>query len=100
ASVSSDDELSIRTAVDCTTVPPPRREFAYGPAVYGSVLVTALVGAGSEAHIDARSLTLTLLSTTIVFWLAHVWSEAVGDRLGGGVPSWAHLRGLAVAEWP
>jgi hypothetical protein len=77
-----------------------RRNFAYGPAVYGSVLVTALVGAGYEAHTVAKKMTLTLLATTVVFWLAHVWSEAVGERLEGALPSWTHLRRLAVAEWP
>jgi hypothetical protein len=28
-------------------------------------------------------MTLTLLTTTLVFWLAHVWSEVMGVRLAG-----------------
>jgi hypothetical protein len=35
------------------------------------VLVTALMGAAFEAHLGARTMTLTLLTTTLVFWLAH-----------------------------
>jgi hypothetical protein len=54
-----------------------RREFDYAAAVYGSGLVTALVGAAFEAHLDARTMTLTLLTTSLVFWLAHVWSEVM-----------------------
>ncbi len=77
-----------------------RREFDYAAAVYGSVLVTALVGATFEAHLDARTMTLTLLTTTLVFWLAHVWSEVMGVRLVGTVPHWSNIRRVAVSEWP
>lgn len=58
-------------------MPPPRREVDYGAAVYGSVLVAALVAAEFESDVEARAMTLMLLATTIVFWLAHVWSDAL-----------------------
>jgi hypothetical protein len=77
-----------------------RREFDYAAAVYGSVLVTALVGVAFEAHLDPRTMTLTLLTTTLVFWLAHVWSEVMGVRLAGNVPHWSDVRRVAVSEWP
>jgi hypothetical protein len=77
-----------------------RREFDYAAAVYGSVLVTALVGATFEAHLESRTMTLTLLTTTVVFWLAHVWSEVMGVRLAGTVPHWSDVRRVAVSEWP
>jgi hypothetical protein len=77
-----------------------RREFDYAAAVYGSVLVTALVGAAFEAQFDARTMTLTLLTTTLVFWLAHVWSEVMGVRLAGTIPHWSDVRRVAVSEWP
>ena len=76
------------------------REFDYGAAVYGSVLVTALVGATFEADFDARSMTLSVFTTTVVFWLAHVWSEVMGVRLAGTVPQWGHVWHVAVSEWP
>jgi hypothetical protein len=77
-----------------------RHEFDYGAAVYGSVLVTALVGVSFEAHFGARSMTLSVLTTTFVFWLAHVWSEVMGVRLTGTVPQWSDVRSVAVSEWP
>jgi hypothetical protein len=80
--------------------PESRRDFDYAAAVYGSVLVSALVGATFEAHLDARTMTLTLLTTTLVFWLAHVWSEVMGVRLAGTVPQWSDVRRVAVSEWP
>ena len=80
--------------------PPPRRAVDYGAAVYGSVLVAALVAAEFESDVDARAMTLTLFATTIVFWLAHVWSEALGERIAGDATTLRRLRGIAVAEWP
>ncbi len=77
-----------------------RREFDYAAAVYGSVLVTALVGEAYEGEFDARTMTLTLVATTLVFWLAHVWSEVMGVRLAGTIPSWRDVRRVAVSEWP
>jgi hypothetical protein len=77
-----------------------RREFDYAAAVYGSVLVTALVGAAFEAQLDAQTMTLTLLTTTLVFWLAHVWSEVMGVRLAGTIPHWSDVRRISVSEWP
>jgi hypothetical protein len=76
------------------------RELDYAAAVYGSVLVTALVGAAFEAQFDARTMTLTLLTTTLVFWLAHVWSDVMGVRLAGTVPRWNDVRRIAVSKWP
>jgi hypothetical protein len=45
-------------------------------------------------------MTLTLLTTTLVFWLAHLWSEVMGVRLAGTVPHWSDVRRVAVSEWP
>ena len=78
----------------------PSREFDYAAAVYGSVVATALVGATFEAQLDARTMTLTLLTTALVFWLAHVWSEVMGVRLAGTIPAWSHVRQIAASEWP
>jgi hypothetical protein len=79
----------------------PRRDFQYGAAVYGSVLVTALVGAMFEQHVDAKRMTLSLLGSVVVFWLAHAWSEVVGERMSAGRRfARSHIREIAVAEWP
>jgi len=75
-------------------------EFQYGAAVYGSVLVTALVGAMYEDHSDARTTTLSLVGSIVVFWLAHAWSEGVGERVSGSAVGRSRMREIAVAEWP
>jgi hypothetical protein len=81
-------------------MPLPRRDVDYGAAVYGSVLVAALVAAEFESGVDARAMTLTLAATTIVFWLAHVWSHAIGERVAGGAVTPRRLRSLAAGQWP
>ena len=67
----------------------------YGAAVYGSVVATALVAAEFEEHASAQTMTLSLLATMLVLWLAHFWSETVGAPIGR-----ARLRSVAAAEWP
>jgi hypothetical protein len=44
---------------------------------------------------------VTLLSTSAVFWLAHVWSEVLGTRIETGTAgNLARLRWIAREEWP
>src|SRR4029079_8006698 len=46
----------------------------YRAAVYGSVLVAALLGALDAEHADPQAVVASLLATTFVFWIAHVWA--------------------------
>lgn len=87
-------------------LPPPKhhgleREGSYAAAIYGSILATGLVGALREYNAHADAIAVALLSTTAVFWLAHVWSAVLGERIetqtDGGI---ARIRHLAAEEWP
>ncbi|MEK6326770.1 MAG: hypothetical protein AABM66_04480 [Actinomycetota bacterium] len=71
-------------------------------AIYGQILVTSLVGALSEdSDIDAEYILVSVVTTMLVFWLAHVYAEAISRGLvAGRHVSWAEVRGLAAAEWP
>jgi hypothetical protein len=70
-------------------------------AIYGSILVTALVTALSHAEHDALTLALSVASTMVVFYLAHVWSALVGERIARPRDlSHGHLLELAREEWP
>jgi hypothetical protein len=69
--------------------------------VYGSFLVASVVGAAFEAGADARTLTGSAFVSMLIFWLAHVWSEVVGEHVSGG--SRFHARVIPVIarrEWP
>jgi hypothetical protein len=63
---------------------PVAREGRFAAAVYGSIPVTGLVGALAQQDVSAKATAVSLLSTTAVFWVAHVWSEILGQRLDTG----------------
>jgi hypothetical protein len=69
-------------------------------AIYGTILVTAVVAALSEDE-DANPLEigLAVLATSLVFWLAHVYASMLATSVGGRL-TFAHARELAMEEWP
>jgi hypothetical protein len=70
-------------------------------AIYGSILVTALIAALNAEDASLRVTFLTVVATMAVFWLAHVWSEVVGERIATRKDvGWARARVLAKREWP
>ncbi len=73
----------------------------YAAAVYGSIVATALTGAFRQEGADAAGSAVALLSTMVVFWVAHVWSTLVGERIHHGLHFTFH-HGIEVArsEWP
>jgi hypothetical protein len=85
---------------------PAESAVGHGPsdaaaAIYGSILVTALVTALGHAEHDALTLALSVASTMVVFYLAHVWSAMVGERIARPRDlSVKHLADLAREEWP
>jgi hypothetical protein len=76
------------------------RDVRFGAAVYGSFLAASVVGVAYEAGAGARAMTLSLLGSILVFWAAHVWSDAVGERIARERfrPRDALL--IALREWP
>ena len=76
-------------------------ERKFSAAIYGSILATSLVAALDVTEATAKEMTLTLLSTTIVFAVAHAWSEAVGERIAFGHGFLlSRLVELTRREWP
>jgi hypothetical protein len=77
------------------------RDVRFGAAVYGSFLAASVIGVAYESGAGARTMTASLLGSMLVYWAAHVWSEAIGERilLGKGF----RLRDMlliARREWP
>ena len=74
---------------------------SFGAAVYGSLLVASVVGIAYEAGQSAATMTATAASSMVVFWAAHTWSEALGERVAAG-PAFRRRDILVVArhEWP
>ena len=74
---------------------------SFSAAIYGSILAAALVAALDVNEVSPREMTMTLLSTTLVFAVAHAWSEVVGERIAfGHGASLRRLVELIRREWP
>ncbi len=71
-------------------------------AVYGTILVTSVIAAASgEEGLPLWTMSLTVIVTVVVFWLAHVYSQALAHSVSTGIRiTGSELRGLAVHEWP
>ncbi len=79
----------------------PDRAEHYAAAVYGSIVAAALIEAFRAEHVDAEDIALAVLTTMTVFWLAHVWSGIVGDRIHHGPQlQVGRLVRIGRAEWP
>jgi hypothetical protein len=68
-------------------------------AIYGSLLVTALVAAESRFGATLEFLALSVLVSAAVFWLMEVWSELVNLRVRGPITR-AEIRVVARDESP
>lgn len=77
-----------------------RRESATS-AIYGTLLVTAVIAALSEyPGADPLELLAVAVNTSVVFWLAHVYAEHVGERAGSTDPEdWLTFREVMRREW-
>ena len=60
-----------------------------------------MIGVAYEAGQDARFMTTTAFGSSLVFWLAHWWSEMLGEQIAVG-EGFRHRDVLVVArrEWP
>jgi hypothetical protein len=73
----------------------------FAAAVYGSILAAGVVASLDVGDVDATAMTISLGGTMLVFWLAHVWAEAISDRMHDPRPySWRRLRTAASWHWP
>ena len=71
-----------------------------GGYTYGTIIVLATIVGGAQAYKHgAGHIAILVVVTTVVFWLAHVYSDALADSLTKGERiSWAELREIALRE--
>jgi len=71
-------------------------------AVYGQILTISVVAALSEdARAGPSEIFFSVILSMLVFWLAHVYAEAVALRLDRSDPlHWREVRGIMRQEWP
>jgi hypothetical protein len=79
---------------------PDRADF-YAAAVHGSIVAAALLGAFRREDGSAEAVLFALVATLVVFYLGHVWSTIVGERVHAGQEfEWHRALHIARAEWP
>jgi hypothetical protein len=77
------------------------RDVRFGAAVYGSFLAASVIGVAYESGAGARTMTASLLGSMLVFWAAHGWSDAVGERIRLGKAFRPRdMLLIARREWP
>ena len=80
----------------------PQREKGerLGGYIYGTIVVLATVVGGAQAYKDgAGHIAVLVLVTTVVFWLAHVYSHALGESIRKGEHlTWRELVEIAGRE--
>ena len=71
-------------------------------AIYGTIIVTAIIAALSEdPAADASEMLEVALLTSIVFWLAHAYADGVGERVATtDRRRWLSPVALLVHTWP
>jgi hypothetical protein len=71
-----------------------------GGYTYGTIIVLATIVGGAQAFKHgAGHIAVLVLLTAVVFWLAHVYSDAIADSLARGQRlSWSELREIAARE--
>jgi len=71
-------------------------------AIYGTILATSVVAGLSEGGtVDKGPAALVVVTSSLVFWLAHVYAGVLGHhlQLGHGF-SWSRVGAIARHEWP
>ncbi|HET6447641.1 MAG TPA: hypothetical protein VFG31_00930 [Conexibacter sp.] len=73
----------------------------FAAAVYGSILAAGVVASLDVGDVGDVDMTITLGGTMLVFYLAHVWAEAIADRMHDPQPyTFRRLRAVAMWHWP
>ena len=82
--------------------PEAQRSPALAGAIYGQILATAvLAGLSEDEGLSSRELFAGVAVTTVVFWLAHVYAQALARRLGMQRSlGLSEVRDVALEEWP
>ena len=69
-------------------------------AIYGTIAAMAVIASGAQDADIGRLLVVTV-GTLCVFWLAHVYADALSHHLRGAHHlDVAAIRGAMVREWP
>ena len=89
-------------AADGTRIGPPgkARGKRRAAGIYGAI-ITAAILAAAGAELPTRALSVSVVVTLLVYWVAEEYAELLGEQVEGGrLPTWPYIRGALAATWP
>ena len=79
-------------------VMPAGRRRAAG--IYGAIITAAIIAAVG-GQLSTRALTVSVVITLVVYWVAEEYAELLGEQVTGGhLPTWAYIRAALAHTWP
>lgn len=76
----------------------PGRRHAAG--IYGTIITASILAAAGD-HVPTQPLSVSILVTLVVYWLAEEYAEILGEQLAGGrLPTWPDIRSALAGTWP
>ena len=81
---------------------PEERAPRVAAAIYGTILALAVIAALSEDEdVSAGETLAASITTSLVFWIAHVYADVIAERSSGSAGTITRLfRSAAAREWP
>ena len=68
--------------------------------IYGAIITAAILDTGG-GHVSTAALTVSVVVTLLVYWIAEEYAEVLGEQAAGGrLPSRASIGGALVSTWP
>ena len=68
--------------------------------IYGAI-VTAAVLAAAGGQLPTLALSVSVVVTLLVYWLAEEYAELLGEQVEGGrPPTWPYVRRVLASTWP
>jgi hypothetical protein len=82
--------VSISEDETAGTDPAPERGRHTASSIYGTIITASVIAAG--AGLTSRALTVTIVVTLVIYWLAEQYAVLVGEHIHGGrMPSRAQI---------
>ncbi len=77
----------------------PGRRHAAG--IYGTIITVSILAAAGD-HLPTQPLSVCILVTLVVYWLAEEYAEVLGEQLAGGraAAGVADIRSALAGTWP
>jgi hypothetical protein len=77
-----------------------RRVEGLAGAIYGTILVAGVLAATSSDDASLLDTAAYVLSTVLVFWLAHAWADSLARRVTATRSGLKGFRTTLVNQWP